>query len=95
MGILLLVRGWFYGIHFPGPSASLFEIREKTVFIVCSLSTFSETAKPIELKFTILINTTPIKIKFCGKLPLGLAKSWKPNRDDSIYKYIYQKMYSH
>ena len=27
---------------------------KKTVFIVCSLSTFSETAKPIELKFTIL-----------------------------------------
>ena len=37
---------------------------------------FSETAEPIELTFTILIynisiNTTPIEMKFCGKLPRG------------------------
>ena len=32
-------------------------------------SPFSETA---ELKFTIPINTTPIEMKFCEKLPFGL-----------------------
>ena len=34
-------------------------------------SPFSETAEPIQLKFTIPINTTPIEMKFCGKLPVG------------------------
>ena len=32
-------------------------------------SPFSETAEPIEQKFTSPINTTPIRMKFCGKLP--------------------------
>ena len=34
-------------------------------------SPFLETAESIKLKFTIAINTTPIEMKFCGKLPVG------------------------
>ena len=32
---------------------------------------FSETAEKIKLKLTIPIYSTPIEMKFCGKLPVG------------------------
>ena len=46
-------------------------------------SPFFETAEPIKLKFTIPINTTPIEIKFCGKLPVGSEIVLAKNISDS------------
>ena len=62
-------------------------------------SPFSETAEPIKLKFTIPINTTPIEMKFCEKLPFGLyvvdkyiKQRWNLKLSESLKKSLFVQL---